>query len=456
MFVDFCCHDNGKTAWLGRAPLNASVAWTRAFGRWRGVDAENSCFWAQKAPVARILGAWTRAWRGKAQFSSSLRFLAVQQGAGSSRSSFSLSLAPAADTSRSFKAMSFAASTAVSSMPSPSLSPYIDAAIRQRDFDSDDDCLDDVIQNTGRRIKKRKIVDDDSDVEECSQPQPEFLDFLGKSILSHVSSDGDSSDVDHDDEYLSDDSDDNESTVAPQSPPYSPGRHNELVTGLTSLREPEIEAWDNSIRDHFRTNLTKLLDADILTSIVETKRKSSNLDGADSEADNDDDSASVIMVSDDEVENQQGLESDSPKSFPFELTVKTALKDYKIYLFNRPQQQSVVRVHDGPYGHYKIDISPDETVVDGITQITAFGRCLEDPSRSSRDYECPNGSAQIDNVNRGALKAMSLLNDYKSHHSDDVSDKDKAIFRSVVELLKQTDMVKPFSDYACFSQRFEF
>ena len=406
------------------------------------MDAKNNCFWAQKVPVARILGAWTRAWLGKAQFSSSLRFLAVQQSAGSSRSSFSLSLAPAASTSRSFKAMSFAASTAVSSMPSPTLSPYIDAAIRQRDFDSDDD---DVIQNTGRRIKKRKIVDDDSDDEETCQPQPQVIDFLKMPIMSHIASDSDSSDIDHDDEYLSDDSDDDDSTVAPQSPPSSPGHHNELVTGLTSLREPVIEAWDNNIRDLFRTNLTKLLNADILTSIVQTKRKSSNLDGADSEGDNDD-----------EVENQQGLESDSPTSFPFELTVKAASKDYKIHLFNRPQQQSVVRVHDGPYGHYKIDISPDETVVDDITQITAYGRCLEDPSRSSRDYECPDGSAQIDHVNRGALKAMSLLNDYKSHHSDDVSDKDKAIFRSVVELLKQTDMVKPFSDYACFSKRFEF
>lgn len=365
-------------------------------------------------------------------------------------------------------------STSSPSMPSPSLSPYINAFLSQHDCVSDDDerpskkrviydSDDDVRAPTpsasaeflwavrcecaaqASRSKKRKVLDD-SDDDEFSQPQPQVIDLT--------------SDADHDDDYLGDYSDD-DSTIPPQSPPptlvddclgLKLGVGGVDVAGLTSLGEPEIAAWDNDIRKNFCNVLTKLLDANILPRIVKDKRTSCNLDGADDEV------PPVESVdsqhSDDEIDNQQGLESDSPELFPFELTVKAASKDHKLYFFNRPKQYSVVRVHDKL--QYKIDIDPDETVVDGITQITAYGRCLEDPSKSSRDYQSPDGSAQIDHVNRGALQAMSLLNDYKSLHSDAVSDKDKAIFRSVVELLKQTDMVKPFTDYACFANRFEF
>ena len=88
--------------------------------------------------------------------------------------------------------------------------------------------------------------------------------------------------------------------------------------------------------------------------------------------------------------------------------------------------------------------------------MTAYGRCLEDPYKTSFNYKCPNGSAQKNHVNKGALQAMSLLNDYKKFvDSDVVSEKDKAIFRSVVELLKQTDTVKPFSGNPFFDKHFE-
>ena len=451
---------------------------------------------------------------GKARFSSDLRFLAEQRSSGSSRSSFSLSLAPAAGTAHSFEAMS----TKVPKMPSPTLSPYIEALLPKFDTVSDSDSDVQLISAPDTNPKKRKsspeVIRDTKKRKavnksiEGSYPKRKPVN---KAIhRSHSDSDDDRSTVtsDSDDDWstvtsdsdddrstVTSDSDDDRSTVTPNT-----GSSHPVVTGLTSLNEPEIKAWDKVLRNQFRLELQRILDANMLTKIVDEKLKSSNLDGADTEEDSDDsedvvrpsrkqsrrkvlpddnededDDDSTVTPqspllrpvdspnsqhSDDEVENQQGLEDD-PEKFPFELTVKAASEDYTIYLPGQPQQQSVVRVYDTagrPRDHYKIDIDPEltERCYGGLFNMTAYGRCLEDPSKSSRNYECPDGSAQIDHVNRRALQAMSLLNDYKFHVGDNVSDKDKAILRSVVELLKQTDMVKPFSDNACFSKRFEF
>lgn len=451
-----CCHDNGKTAWVGKA----SVAWTLA---WLG----KAHLWTLKITVfglkkRQLLGYWEHGRarglrrRDSLRFSSDLRFSAEQRSSGSSRSSFSLSLAPAAGTAPSFEAMS----TPVSEMPSPTLSPYIDAAIFELDSDSDVQIISTPVSITNKRKASPEVNRDTK---------------KRKAVQKVIS-------------------DDDRSTVTPATP----ANLIEAATGLTSLNEPEIEAWDEDHRDQFRSELERILHANMLTAIVDEKLKSSYLHGADTEEDSDDsedvvrqprkqsrrkvlpdtddedddDDDSTVTPhspllrpvdsansqrSDDEIEAQQGLESES-ELFPVRLTVQAASEDYTIYLPNEPQQQSVVRVHDRPYSLYKIDINPEltERCGGGLVNMTAYGRCLEDPSKSSFNYKCPNGSAQIDHLNKGALQAMSLLNDYKSSHTNEVSDKDKAIFRSVVELLKQTDMIKPFSDYACFSQRFQF